>query len=233
MKTNSYHHNDLAKALTRAALDLMEERNGPHFSLRELARIVGVTHPSVYRHFKDKSELLNRLMDQGIDRMRTYQLAEQAEAPDTPLEQLQALCTAYVRFARENAGFFSLLFDSFHHADCDVGSRKRFNSETLGALFSAIERCQEAGILIPGDPGRIAGYLILAPHGLASYTARGLGFDPAVNDRLTLMGVKELAFVGIAPLLCNPPDRSVISELVFGAGSGGLADPDPAEGADQ
>jgi len=216
-KAESYHHNDLPNALMQAALELMVSRNGPHFSLRELARTVGVTHPSVYRHFKDKSALLDALMARGFDRLRRYQRDAQASAADTPLDQLFALCVAYVRFARENSGFFSLMFDSYRGPNNEIGRRNRFNAGALLTLFRGIERCQRAGEIIPGDPGRIAGYLMLAPHGLASYTNQGLDFDHADGTSLELMEAEALARVSVMPLLCNPPDAKTVSAL-FQAG---------------
>ncbi|WP_297768904.1 TetR/AcrR family transcriptional regulator [uncultured Roseovarius sp.] len=216
-KTDGYHHNDLPKALMDAALDLMVERNGPHFSLRELARTVGVTHPSVYRHFKDKSALLDALMERGFDKLRSYQAEAQGRAPATALDQLNAIGTAYVRFARENAGFFSLMFASFRGANNEVGARNRFNADSLETLFQAIERCQREGILIPGDPGRIAGYLILAPHGLASYTTQGLDFDHASGTSLELPEAETLARLSVIPLLRTPPDADWLSGIFHGA----------------
>jgi AcrR family transcriptional regulator len=47
----SYHHGDLRAALVEAGLGLIEERTVDDVSLREVARSVGVSATSVYRHF--------------------------------------------------------------------------------------------------------------------------------------------------------------------------------------
>ncbi len=204
-RKSGYHHNDLPSALIEAALVLILERGGPSFSLRELAAKVGVTHPSVYRHFKDKAALLDALMRHGFDELRRYQRVEQGRAPQTPLEQLMALARAYIRFAQDNAGFFSLMFGNAPVQDDKASGRSAFNRDALAALLRAIQRCQEAGILIPGSPLRIAGFLVLAPHGLANYTAH----DDA--DPLTVMDIEEVAWLSLVPFLVDRPSSEEIS----------------------
>lgn len=58
---NSYHHGDLKSALLDAAMKLLKKRSPNEISLRELARIAGVSHAASYRYFKDKDDLLAEL----------------------------------------------------------------------------------------------------------------------------------------------------------------------------
>jgi hypothetical protein len=64
----SYHHGDLRAALLRAALDLMREQGDHEFTLREVARRVGVSHAAPVRHFRDKDALLAAIAEEGFIR---------------------------------------------------------------------------------------------------------------------------------------------------------------------
>ena len=54
----AYHHGDLRNALILKALDVLDEKGVAGLSLREIARQTGVGHNAPYRHFKNKTELL-------------------------------------------------------------------------------------------------------------------------------------------------------------------------------
>jgi AcrR family transcriptional regulator len=56
MKT--YHHGDLRQTLIDGAIELLSEKDVSSFSLREVARRVGVSHTSPYRHFEDKEQAI-------------------------------------------------------------------------------------------------------------------------------------------------------------------------------
>jgi hypothetical protein len=58
--TDRYHHGDLRRALVDEALVLLAESGDGGFSLRELARRVGVTANASYRHFANKDALPKR-----------------------------------------------------------------------------------------------------------------------------------------------------------------------------
>ena len=63
----SYHHGDLKNALLEASLKLIGEVGPEAFTLREVARALGVNHTAVYRHFEDKRALLAAIAEQGFD----------------------------------------------------------------------------------------------------------------------------------------------------------------------
>src|SRR5688572_5350180 len=65
-----YHHGDLRRALLDAALGLVERRGPGGLTLREAARLAGVSHAAVYRHFADKTELLRAVAVEGMLGMR-------------------------------------------------------------------------------------------------------------------------------------------------------------------
>ena len=65
-KRESYHHGDLKRALTSAALSLVAEKGPKGFTLTEAARRAGVSAAAPYRHFADKASLLAAVAEQGF-----------------------------------------------------------------------------------------------------------------------------------------------------------------------
>jgi AcrR family transcriptional regulator len=108
----SYHHGDLANALTAAATELAR-RGGPEaVVLREAARQVGVSATAAYRHFTAHTDLIDAVKDQALASLAAAMEVELAatEALSDPaadgLRRLRALGSAYVGFALAEPGLF-------------------------------------------------------------------------------------------------------------------------------
>lgn len=105
----SYHHRDLRSALINTGLRLLEGRSADDLALREVAREVGVSATSVYRHFPDKGALMTALAVEGLARLAKAQRAA-AEAAGGGVAGFSATGAAYVRFALHNPALFRLIF---------------------------------------------------------------------------------------------------------------------------
>lgn len=106
-----YHHGDLRVALVAEGLRLLAQRDVESLSLREVARGVGVSATSVYRHFPDKEALLTALAMQGLAELGAAQSAAAAAAGGGDAG-FAATGRAYVRFALANPALFRLIFAS-------------------------------------------------------------------------------------------------------------------------
>src|SRR5262245_43965010 len=106
-----YHHGDLRAALIVEALSQLENRDVDSLSLREVARSVGVSATSVYRHFPDKDALLTAVAREGLDRLAAAQ-REAAANESGGKAAFAATGRAYVRFALANPALFRLVFAS-------------------------------------------------------------------------------------------------------------------------
>jgi AcrR family transcriptional regulator len=111
IKKKSYHHGDLRSALIAEGLRLLAERDAESLSLREVARAVGVSATSVYRHFPDKEALMTAVALQGLAQLGAAQRAA-AEAVGGGDAGFAATGRAYVRFALANPALFRLIFAS-------------------------------------------------------------------------------------------------------------------------
>ncbi len=65
----SYHHGDLRRALIAAAVEMVEQVGPEAFTLREVARRIGVSHAAPYRHFKTRHEVLVAVAAAGFERL--------------------------------------------------------------------------------------------------------------------------------------------------------------------
>lgn len=106
--SKAYHHGDLRAALVEAGLKALESQDIGDISLRQLAREVGVSPTAVYRHFPDKSALLQALAKAGIDQMALWQ--QRAATYAQGGEAFAATGRAYVRWALANPALFRLAF---------------------------------------------------------------------------------------------------------------------------
>jgi AcrR family transcriptional regulator len=154
--SGKYHHGDLRRALLDAAMDMLATHGAEGIGLRELARMVGVSAAAPYRHFDNKTALLEALAVTGF---RDFALAVDAAARDVaPGERLEAMGRAYVKFALEHANLFRLMFSPELKRDARPTLRM-----AADAAFASLRLATANG----GD-GRIAALKAWAQvHGLA------------------------------------------------------------------
>ncbi|UPY37281.1 TetR-like C-terminal domain-containing protein [Sediminicoccus sp. KRV36] len=102
-----YHHGDLRTALLDAADALLDQGGDGAVSLREAARMAGVSPTAAYRHFADKDALLAALALRGFEAFGAAMAAAVARGDVTPYV---ARGRAYIRFALARPGRFRLMF---------------------------------------------------------------------------------------------------------------------------
>ena len=133
----AYHHKDLRNALIDEVIAMLDERGSADLTMRELARRLGVTHTAPYAHFADKRELLVAVADQGFARLADLLENARKAAPD-PLGGLESQGFAYIRFAREHANLYRLMFADPEIADdprCELSPE---GERAFGALAELI-----------------------------------------------------------------------------------------------
>lgn len=133
----SYHHGDLRAALIRAGLALLEERDADDLALREVARSVGVSAASVYRHFPNKEALLQALAAEGLSRLGEAQRAA-SDIAGGGSAGFAATGRAYVAFALANPALFRLIFSSAIPEPAGGPSNKEDDASLLLMEFAAL-----------------------------------------------------------------------------------------------
>lgn len=113
-----YRHGDLRNALLEAGLGLIKQVGAEAFSLREVARAVGVSANATYRHFEDKGALLTAIAVSGFERLSSeMQEAMLAARPKGAVKsravaRFNAAARAYVDLAQEHPQLYGLMFGS-------------------------------------------------------------------------------------------------------------------------
>jgi AcrR family transcriptional regulator len=168
-RRDSYHHGDLKRALTDAALLLVAERGPKGFTLTEAARRAGVSVAAPYRHFADKAHLLASVAEQGFVDLHSALTAAASDpvAASDPDAELQALGRAYVRWAVTHPDHYRIMFGA-QTRKADHPGLAFAAGQAFGDLLAAIARAQEAGMVGGKEPREVAGPLWSVVHGIAS-----------------------------------------------------------------
>ena len=158
----------LRSELIAAASDLLAELGDPNqLSMRAVAAAVGVTPPSIYRHFADKRALLAAVLAERWAEVHRLLLGAASESND-PFESLRRFCLAYLRFAEERPGHYRMLFSAAAPAGITDDSDQHPGAATFFALAGIVQRCLDEGA--PAQPGRDSWFLALqvwlSGHGL-------------------------------------------------------------------
>jgi AcrR family transcriptional regulator len=106
-----YHHGDLSRALIDAARRILEAEGPAALSLRAVAREAGVSPAAPYHHFKDKSELLEAVAQQGWTAL-DLAIGEARDHAPSPREAIVSIGMAYVTFAQKNPKLYRLMYDT-------------------------------------------------------------------------------------------------------------------------
>ncbi|HEV8689124.1 MAG TPA: TetR/AcrR family transcriptional regulator [Ideonella sp.] len=203
----AYHHGDLARALVRAATQLIEHAGPAALTLREAARLAGVSVAAPYRHFADREALLAAVLTEGFGELADETEQARCDAPDA-LAALRAVGLAYVAFAARRPSIYRLMFgpecDKAHHPALMAAGQR-----ALGVLVQAVREAQAAGRVPPGPPELVAlaGWSLC--HGLASLHADGLlaGTLPVPVDTAA-EALVDMLLAGAARPAAVPASRS-------------------------
>jgi AcrR family transcriptional regulator len=140
----SYHHGNLPVALLEVAKRLIAERGIDGFTLREVARRVGVTHVAAYRHYTDRRALLAAVAEHGFHQLRRRIETARRKTPASLEPQLRAILAAYLRFCWDEPALTAVMFGprlshrgEFPELEAAVTSSLGIIIETIVALAPA------------------------------------------------------------------------------------------------
>jgi AcrR family transcriptional regulator len=146
---------------------LLETGSEEEVSIRAVARATGVTAPSIYRHFEDKTHLLFEVC------ARQFALLDEViEAAvvgiDDPILAMQARGKAYVRFGIEHPEHYRIMFMGPAYATPDQWADV-LQTGSFAHLMEGIEAARATGALEPaGDTFTTALHVWANIHGLTS-----------------------------------------------------------------
>jgi len=146
---------------------MIETGSADAVSIRAIADAVGVTPPSIYLHFPDKTSLILAVCERHFEVFDSTVEAA-GRSTDDPVESLRRRGRAYVRFGLENPEPYRILFmtraETAPQYDTLVGAGAR----AFRHLVDAVRRCIDTGAYRPVDPLIAAIGIWTAVHGVTS-----------------------------------------------------------------
>jgi AcrR family transcriptional regulator len=135
-------------------------------SIRMVADAVGRTAPSIYLHFATKHDLIRAVCQRQFDALTEVLLSE-IDGVDDPVERIEVMGRAYVRFAVDHPEEYRVIFmqNSKHH-DENIDDLQMV--ACFGMLIEAVKVCIDSGRFAPAEPTIVALSLWAVVHGVAS-----------------------------------------------------------------
>jgi len=138
-------------------------------SIRAIATAVGVTPPSIYLHFADKTELIFAVCTRHFQALDAA-IEEAAATASDPVDELRVRGRAYVRFGLEHPEQYRILFMSKPSAKPDEWSAEQLaDNAAFTHHLQAVQRAVDSGALASGaDVALVAIGLWAVVHGIVS-----------------------------------------------------------------
>lgn len=150
---------------------LVESASEDAVSIRAVADAVGLTPPSIYRHFDDKSHLLFEVCAAHFDRMDREVVVPVVERIDDPLEALKEIAREYVRFGLDDPEHYRIMF--MGHADHtpeQYDDNQILSTGCFGTVVGVVERAMDGGQIRRIEGGAVMAAYVLwsALHGIVA-----------------------------------------------------------------
>lgn len=168
-----YHHGDLRNALIQAATTVLVEKGAAALSLREVAKVAGVSHAAPYRHFRDKAALLRVLAQGGFERLTEVINTAAENSPYNPEQKLIEAGVAYVRNAVQHPEITRLMFAATIEPQQDRAYLAA-SAASYEALLDIIREGIEQGSFRQQPPQQLVLVAWASMHGLAMLAVASL-----------------------------------------------------------
>jgi AcrR family transcriptional regulator len=177
--------------ITAASQMIGETGDDSALTLRGVARRVGISAPSIYRHFTDVDELKMAVVRRSFAEFARARDAAGQDGDD-PATALLARCRAYLGFALANPGPYRYLFSQ--HAPTGDPARPPVGLPAFQALAESISRCQQADVARARDDSHwLAAQVWAALHGLVLLRLNASGFPwPGPLEQMADQAVARL-----------------------------------------
>ena len=151
--------------IREAAAKLYVENGRSSVSVRAVAESADVSVGTVYAYFGSLSELMQSLWRQPVRKLVQH-MARLVEGAQTPVDQLDELLQAYVRFAVDNPQVFKSALLFVRPESAELPEQTDPADDQFFTLFTqAIASGQKQGQFRIGDPSLLAQMVISAVHG--------------------------------------------------------------------
>jgi AcrR family transcriptional regulator len=156
--------------LTATERMLLDTGSMDAVSIRGVADAVGVTPPSIYRHFADKSTLIFEVCVRHFDALEAS-IRAASDHLDDPVERLAVMGRAYIEFGVANPEPYRIMFMTRPDtAPAEYQGAALAKTSAFALLLDCVQSCIDAGRFRPGhtDAYRLSLGFWARVHGLTS-----------------------------------------------------------------
>lgn len=166
-KLAPYHHGDLHAVLLESATKLLNEKGVSGLSLREVARVAGVSHTAPYRHFEDKEALLAAVAEAGFNRLEREVSEVKEKGYGSAAKNLISIGEVYVKRAIANPNLASLMFGGSYNLAEKNHRLREAGERAFQELVDVVVQGQKSGQFSQGRSEDIVLAAWALVHGLS------------------------------------------------------------------
>lgn len=181
-----------AERILAATEDVLRRHGPAKATVVDVARALGVSHGSVYRHFRTKAALREAVTERWLDRTSEALSGIVADEDRDPESRLRAWCAALFAAKRHKAGEDPQLFATYMVLIGEISAVvDRHIADLTGQLTTIIENGVERGVFASAAPAVTA---------RALFDATGRFHDPCYAREWEQPGI-EAEFEAVVDLL--------------------------------
>jgi AcrR family transcriptional regulator len=190
---------DQHDTILAAACDLYLTTGLDGFSMRKLAKEVGVTAPALYRHYDGREAVLADVVREAHRAFMSY--LYRALEGSTPLERFERAGEGYLDFALEHPRWYAIMFSGPERLGMEALPD---DIEAMGCAIhqfwiDRVGECMRAGIFPEGDPLDVSLTMWAHAHGMVHlFHQRRLGTDDPEAFRALCAASSARLMAGIA-----------------------------------
>jgi AcrR family transcriptional regulator len=183
-----YHHGDLRRALLEEAVRTIRDDGAVALTLRAVGARLGVSRTALYRHFADKSALLNAVSEEGFRGLGDALERTWADAGGG-VAGFEEMGRAYVQFALDNPAHYRVMFGVWNSREHHDPELRAAGTRAFQLLVDAVAALQRDGVAKRDDTAvAVARYVWAVVHGISM-----LGIDGRLpNEQNGPGGVRDV-----------------------------------------
>jgi len=191
-----YHHKDLRNALIAAAIPVLKEKGVMGLGMRELATLTGVSHGAPYRHFSDKTALLEAIAAQGYAQLSVVCKRAREKYPRQPLQALEEAGIGYLLFVVDKPEIANLMFSGVLPPARWGTELSKTAARAVHDLLQIVELGKQAGLYADIDSTDLTTASLAMAHGLSMFLAGELLPGPQQDEAaIRLLGKKMVTIL--------------------------------------
>ncbi|MDQ1045388.1 TetR family transcriptional regulator [Streptomyces sp. V4I2] len=172
-----------AERILEATEEVLRRHGPAKATVVDVARALGVSHGSVYRHFRTKAALREAVTKRWLDRTSESLAGIAADASRDPRQRLGDWLAALFEAKRRKAGDDPELFATYMVlTDENGGAVAEHITDLTGQLTRIVRAGVDAGVFTVADPAATA---------RALFQATGRFHDPGYHREWELPGVED------------------------------------------